>query len=103
MPDDVFDIDNIFCLIGTDSKDYGASRKVVGPRSDGLVRIEHAYVRKAHRAFVFKAHSGAYGEVNSEEGYQNLRPFLFGRRAGRPTAGSHRQARAGRQSADLAS
>jgi pimeloyl-ACP methyl ester carboxylesterase len=79
IPDDVLATDNIFCLIGTDSKDYGISRKVVGPRSDGLVRIEHAYVRKAHRAFVSKAHSGRYGEVNSEEGYQNLRRFLFGR------------------------
>ena len=51
----------------------------MGPKSDGLVRIEHAYVRNAHRAFVFKSHSGSYGEVNSEEGYQNLRRFLFGR------------------------
>ena len=79
IPEDVFDPDNIFCLIGTNSKDYGTSQKVVGPKSDGLVRIEHAYIRKAHRAFVFKAHSGPYGEVNSEEGYQNLRRFLFGR------------------------
>ncbi|HUO41123.1 MAG TPA: alpha/beta hydrolase, partial [Mycobacterium sp.] len=79
IPLDVFDTDNVFCLIGTDSKDYGVSKQVVGPRSDGLVRIEHAYVRNAHRAFVFKSHSGSYGEVNSEEGYQNLRRFLFGR------------------------
>ena len=79
IPDDVLDVDDVFCLIGTNSKDYGVSKKVVGPKSDGLVRIEHAYVRKAHRAFVFKAHSGPYGEVNSEEGYQNLRRFLFGR------------------------
>jgi pimeloyl-ACP methyl ester carboxylesterase len=79
IPEDVFDVDNVFCLIGTDSKDYGVSKTVVGPKSDGLVRIEHAYVRKAHRAFVFKSHSGSYGEVNSEEGYQNLRRFLFGR------------------------
>jgi len=43
------------------------------------VRIEHAYVRGAHRAFVYKSHSGTYGEVNSEEGYQNLQRFLFGR------------------------
>lgn len=79
MPPDVFDTNNVFCLIGTDSKDYGVSKVVVGPKSDGLVRIEHAYVRNAHRAFVFKSHSGSYGEVNSEEGYQNLRRFLFGR------------------------
>ena len=76
---DVFAADDIFCLIGTDPTDYGASRVVVGPKSDGLVQIEHAYVRGAHRAFVYKSHSGSYGEVNSEEGYQNLRRFLFGR------------------------
>jgi len=79
IPPDVFDINDVFCLIGTDPKDYGVSKAVVGPKSDGLVRIEHAYVRNAHRAFVFKSHSGSYGEVNSEEGYQNLRRFLFGR------------------------
>lgn len=79
IPETAFDTDNIFCLIGTDSKDYGISRKVVGPKSDGLVRVDNAYVRRAHRAFVYKAHSGPYGEVNSEEGYQNLRRFLFGR------------------------
>ena len=76
---DIFAGDDIFCLIGTDPTDYGASRVVVGPKSDGLVQIEHAYVRGAHRAFVYKSHSGSYGEVNSEEGYQNLRRFLFGR------------------------
>jgi len=75
----VFSAANIFCLIGTDPKDYGLSRVVVGPKSDGLVRIEHAYVRGANRAYVYKSHSGSYGEVNSEEGYQNLRRFMFGR------------------------
>jgi hypothetical protein len=79
IPPDVFDTNNVFCLIGTDPKDYGASKFAVGPKSDGLVRIEHAYVRNANRAFVFKSHSGSYGEVNSEEGYQNLRRFLLGR------------------------
>jgi pimeloyl-ACP methyl ester carboxylesterase len=79
MPESAFDAANVFCLIGTDPKDYGLSRVVVGPKSDGLVLIEHAYVRGAHRAFVYKSHSGTYGEVNSEEGYQNLRRFLFGR------------------------
>jgi Putative serine esterase (DUF676) len=79
MPPDVFDTDDIFCLIGTDPADYGLSKVVVGPKSDGLVRIEHAYVRGANRAYVYKSHSGSYGEVNSEEGYQNLRRFLFGR------------------------
>ena len=79
LPGDVFPASDVFCLIGTDPKDYGVSRVAVGPKSDGLVMIEHAYVRGAHRAFVYRSHSGAYGEVNSEEGYQNLRRFLFGR------------------------
>ncbi len=79
LPGDVFSVDDVFCLIGTDPKDYGLSRVAVGPKSDGLVIIEHAYVRGAHRAFVYRSHSGAYGEVNSEEGYQNLRRFLFSR------------------------
>jgi pimeloyl-ACP methyl ester carboxylesterase len=79
IPPKVFDPDNLFCLIGTDPKDYGPSKVVVGPQSDGLVKIENAYVPGAHRAYVFKSHSGAYGEVNSEEGYQNLQRFLFGR------------------------
>jgi pimeloyl-ACP methyl ester carboxylesterase len=79
LPSDVFSPDDFFCLIGTDPKDYGAPRAAVGPKSDGLVRIEHAYVRGSHRAFVYRSHSGSYGEVNSEEGYQNLRRFLFGR------------------------
>jgi hypothetical protein len=79
IPDNVFDADDVFCIVGTDPADYGLSRIVVGPRSDGLVRIENAYVKNAHRAFIYKSHSGSYGEVNSEEGYQNLRRFLFGR------------------------
>ncbi len=79
IPEAVFDAEEVFCLIGTDPRDYGLSRVVVGPKSDGLVRIEHAYVRGAHRAYAYKSHSGSYGEVNSEEGYQNLRRFLFGR------------------------
>jgi hypothetical protein len=52
----------------------------VGPKSDGLVQIDNAYVLGASRAFVHRSHSGSYGEVNSEEGYQNLRRFLFGTR-----------------------
>ncbi|TDC62377.1 esterase/lipase family protein [Streptomyces hainanensis] len=79
LPEEVFDTDDVFCLVGTDPRDYGLSRVPVGPKSDGLVRIEHAYVRGAHRAYVYRSHSGTYGEVNSEEGYQNLRRFLFGR------------------------
>lgn len=79
IPGQLFAAGNVFCLIGTDPKDYGPPRLVIGPKSDGLVLIEHAYVRNAHRAFVYRSHSGTYGEVNSEEGYQNLRRFLFGR------------------------
>jgi pimeloyl-ACP methyl ester carboxylesterase len=79
LSEEVFPPSDIFCLIGTDPADYGLSKAVVGPKSDGLVRIEHAYVRHAHRAYVYKSHSGRYGEVNSEEGYQNLRRFLFGK------------------------
>ncbi|MFI6959896.1 esterase/lipase family protein [Nocardia sp. NPDC050408] len=77
IPKSILNLDDVFCLVGTDPKDYGPSKMVVGPKSDGLVRIENAYVRGAHRAFVYKSHSGRYGEVNSEEGYQNLRRFLF--------------------------
>lgn len=55
--------------------------------SDGLVRIVNATVysqdtptikRQGPRAFVHRSHSGHYGIVNSEEGYQNLVRFLFG-------------------------
>jgi pimeloyl-ACP methyl ester carboxylesterase len=80
VDDQVFPLDGIFCLIGTDPADYGwGPRTVMGPQTDGLVHIDNAYVRGAHRAYVYKSHSGPYGEVNSEEGYQNLRRFLFGR------------------------
>jgi len=51
---------------------------VVGPQSDGLVQIDNAYVRGAHRAYIHRSHSGRYGMVDSEEGYQNLQRFLFG-------------------------
>ena len=78
IPSDAFDVGRLFCVIGTDAADYGLVEKAVGPRSDGLVQIDNAYVRNAHRAFVHRAHSGRYGLVNSEEGYQNMRRFLFG-------------------------
>jgi hypothetical protein len=74
------DPSQVFCLIGTNAADYGAVSKAVGPKSDGLVQIDNAYVRGASRAFVHRSHSGRYGEVSSEEGYQNLRRFLFGTR-----------------------
>lgn len=82
MPQGGFPPNKVFCLIGTNPEDYavawGLSSKAVGVRSDGLVQIDRAYVTNAHRAFVHRSHSGRYGLVNSEEGYQNLRRFLFG-------------------------
>ena len=79
---DQFPAEKVFCLVGTDSKDYkaaaGLSSASVGPMSDGLVQIENAYVDEASRAYVHRSHSGHYGIVNSEEGYQNLQRFLFG-------------------------
>jgi hypothetical protein len=70
----------VFCMVGTNYKDYELwlSKKSVGPASDGLVAIENAYVKDAARAYVHRAHSGPFGLVNSEEGYQNLTRFLFG-------------------------
>lgn len=86
-----FDPDRFFCLVGTNDRDYtaakGLSRRFVGPMSDGLVRIANAAVWgpgadgrpiQAPRAYVYRSHSGHYGIVNSEEGYQNLIRFLFG-------------------------
>lgn len=75
---DRFPAARFFCLVGTNHRDYGAARIAAGEMSDGLVRIEHATVRGAPRAFVYRSHSGPYGIVNSEEGYQNLVRFLFG-------------------------
>jgi PGAP1-like protein len=89
-----FDPDRFFCLVGTNSKDYlalrGLSTDVVGPFSDGLVRMNNAVVhgppvgqpkgkvKLAPRAYVHRSHSGYFGIVNSEEGFQNLTRFLFG-------------------------
>ncbi len=74
--------ERVFCLVGTDSRDYGAAgglaKRAVGSLSDGLVQIKNASVLGAPRAFVHRSHSGYYGLVNSESGYQNLRRFLFG-------------------------
>ncbi len=76
------DPERVFCLVGTNARDYevaaGWSSRAVGELSDGLVRIVNASVQGAPRAFVHRAHSGHYGIVNSEEGYQNLVRFLFG-------------------------
>jgi len=77
-----FDPSRFFCLVGTNYKDYnvaaGLSSKFAGEMSDGLVKINNAVVREAPRAYVHRCHSGHYGIVNSEEGYQNLTRFLFG-------------------------
>lgn len=80
--DGKFDPDRFFCFVGTNHRDYdaarGVSRLLAGEMSDGLVKIENATVQGAPRAFAFRSHSGHYGVVNSEEGYQNLERFLFG-------------------------
>jgi hypothetical protein len=86
-----FPPERIFNLVGTNSRDYsvagGASSWAAGDASDGLVRIENATTHgpgadgkdvSSPRAFVNRSHSGYYGIVNSEEGYQNLTRFLFG-------------------------
>ncbi|TVQ37211.1 MAG: hypothetical protein EA370_07110 [Wenzhouxiangella sp.] len=77
-----FDPNRFFCLVGTNPGDYGAaagmSSRLAGEMSDGLVRIDNAAVSGAPRAFVHRSHSGPFGIVNSEEGYQNLVRFLFG-------------------------
>jgi pimeloyl-ACP methyl ester carboxylesterase len=84
MPDGPgsFPLSRVFCLVGTNPTDYevalGLSSFAVGARSDGLVQIDNAFVPRAHRAYVHRSHSGRYGLVNAEEGYQNLRRFLFG-------------------------
>ncbi|AQH05251.1 hypothetical protein A9R05_40145 (plasmid) [Burkholderia sp. KK1] len=91
IPEDVLDPDRIFCMIGTNRGDYeaaqGLSRAFVGHGSDGLVKIANASVcgvkdgkitRPAATAYAYRAHSGPFGIVNSEEAYQNLVRFLFG-------------------------
>jgi pimeloyl-ACP methyl ester carboxylesterase len=86
-----FPPERVFNLVGTNPRDYGAagglSSWAVGEASDGLVCIENATTHgvdargrdiQSPRAFVHRSHSGHYGIVNSEEGYQNLVRFLFG-------------------------
>ncbi len=97
-----FPPDRVFCMVGTNAKDYGAvmglSSRAVGAQSDGLVQMRHAYARGSHRAYTYRSHSGRYGLVNSEEAYQNLQRFLFGgikveislRDAGAPPPGGER-------------
>lgn len=86
-----FDADRVFNLVGTNPADYlvakGLSSWAVGESSDGLVRMDNATTFgksvggtrvDSPRAFVHRSHSGQYGIVNSEEGFQNLTRFLFG-------------------------
>lgn len=86
-----FPPERIFNLVGTNPSDYqalgGVSAWAAGETSDGLVRIDNATTHgpgpngtdiSSPRAFVHRTHSGHYGIVNSEEGYQNLTRFLFG-------------------------
>ena len=80
--DGAFSPSRFFCFVGTNYKDYdaffGMSKRGTGPTSDGLVMMKNAAVDSAPRAFAHRSHSGPFGIVNSEEGYQNLRRFLFG-------------------------
>ncbi|HMJ65215.1 MAG TPA: hypothetical protein VK615_07670 [Candidatus Binatia bacterium] len=85
-----FDPDRFFNMVGTNAGDYavasGVSRLLAGETSDGLVNIKNATTHgewkgrevSSPRAFVYRSHSGHFGIVNSEEGYQNLTRFLFG-------------------------
>ncbi|MEO5740523.1 MAG: hypothetical protein ABIS29_08015 [Vicinamibacterales bacterium] len=85
-----FDSSRVFNLVGTNPGDYkaaaGLSGMAVGEASDGLVRIKNATTRgrtpegfiQSPQAFVHRSHSGFFGIVNSEEGYQNLIRFLYG-------------------------
>ncbi|MEJ8825002.1 hypothetical protein WKW80_23730 [Variovorax humicola] len=83
-----------FSMIGTNRMDYevakGLSRTFVGRGSDGLVRIDNATLwtqvevdgkpadMPVACAYAYRSHSGYFGIVNSEEGFQNLVRFLFG-------------------------
>jgi hypothetical protein len=92
LPEEVFPSNKVFCLVGTNRGDYGAgaglSRTFAGHGSDGLVRVANASVwgvnakgafsAPSATAYVYRSHSGHFGIVNSEEGYQNLVRFLFG-------------------------
>jgi hypothetical protein len=77
-----FPADRFFCMVGSNAADYSEflslSKRATGAMSDGLVMIKNATVKDAPRAFAHRSHSGHFGIVNSEEGYQNLRRFLFG-------------------------
>ncbi len=92
LPEEAFSSGRFFCMIGTNRSDYepgfGLSRAFAGHGSDGLVRIANASVwgiaadgkvsEPCATAYCYRAHSGTFGLVNSEEAYQNLTRFLFG-------------------------
>lgn len=92
LPESRFPSQRFFCMVGTNRGDYeaakGISRTFAGNGSDGLVRIANASVwgvddagevtTPAATAYCYRSHSGYFGLVNSEEGYQNLTRFLFG-------------------------
>ncbi len=87
-----FPANRVFNLVGTNPGDYrvaaGLSSIAAGESSDGLVRIKNATTRgqrdgrgasePSPQAFVHRSHSGYFGIVNSEEGYQNMVRFLYG-------------------------
>jgi hypothetical protein len=92
MPESAFPSSRVFCMVGTNRTDYtvgaGIARTFAGNGSDGLVRVANASVWGARprgevtapcaTAYAYRAHSGHFGIVNSEEAYQNLSRFLFG-------------------------
>jgi Predicted acetyltransferases and hydrolases with the alpha/beta hydrolase fold len=92
IPEERFPSERVFCMVGTNRMDYevamGLSRTFAGHGSDGLVKIDSATLhglksngqpgQPCAKAFAYRSHSGHYGIVNSEEGYQNLTRFLFG-------------------------
>lgn len=81
-----FPAERVFNFVGTNPADYtvmnGLSSWAVGEHSDGLVQMDNAVTHGADgdspRAYAHRSHSGHFGIVNSEEGYQNLTRFLFG-------------------------
>lgn len=94
IPNSALASERIFCMVGTNRGDYevgqGLTRAFVGHGSDGLVRIDNASLwgidaddpdalpQQVATAYAFRAHSGMFGIVNSEEAYQNMVRFLFG-------------------------
>lgn len=92
LPESALPLERAFCMVGTNRMDYqagvGLSRTFAGHGSDGLVKVANAglwgldakgrVTGTAATAYCYRAHSGFFGIVNSEEAYQNLVRFLFG-------------------------